>query len=244
MEERTERILWIDELRGFAICVMILHHIAFNSIYFLELPIAWLSSFLESGAFRALHLLFLAVFLGLSGVCSHFSCHPYKRAGRVFLAALAVTAVTCIAYPEEAIWFGILHLLAFSMLLAAALGKYGKKVSPVWGITLSLLLFMLTYRVPDGFLLSFPLPAALYQSEFLVPLGFAPVSFASLDYDPILPYFFLFAAGFFLGNLRLPKGGGRFSFFGFCGRHSLLVYLLHQPVVFGLFFLLTKIFVR
>ncbi len=242
MEKETNgRILWIDELRGFALVAMILHHIAFNIVYFVKLPTDGLSVFLESGAFRALQLLFIGVFLGLSGVCSHLSRRPLLRAGRVILGALAVTAVTYFVFPDAVIWFGVLHCLGVCMLLAAALGKYGKKVPPIAGVFASLLLFAITYRVPDGFLLSLSLPRAWYAGGLLTPFGFADPFFQSMDYVPLLPHIFLFSAGFFLGNLRLPKGGGKFPVLGFLGRHSLKVYLLHQPILFGIFFFLEKI---
>ena len=244
MEERTGRILWIDELRGLALVAMILHHIAFNIVYFVKLPIDGLAGFLEGGAFRALQLVFIGVFLGLSGICSHLSRRPLLRAGRVILGALAVTGVTYFVFPEDVIWFGVLHCLATCMALAALFGKYGKKVPPLWGAFVSLLLFAITYRVPDGFLLFWRLPKAWYIGGILTPFGFPDAFFGSMDYVPLLPHIFLFAAGFFLGNLRLPEGGGKVPFLGFLGRHSLMVYLLHQPLLFGIFFLLEKIIER
>ena len=241
MEKPRERIAWIDETRGLALLAMILHHIAFNLIYLVEIPAEWLARFLEGGAFRALQLLFVAVFLGLSGICSHLSRRPFLRAGRVALGALAVTVVTYFVFPDDVIWFGVLHCIAFCMAFFALFGKYIKKIPPVWGAAFCLALFVLTYRLPDGYILSYALPPSFYRGGILTILGFSDAFYSSMDYVPLLPHFFLFAAGFFLGSLRLPEGGGKLPCLAFCGRHSLSIYLLHQPILFAVFFLIEKI---
>lgn len=239
MKSTSTRIGWIDELRGLAILAMILHHIAFNCIYFLDKGGGWLGAVMESWVLEVLHTLFVAVFLGLSGLCCHLTRRPWRRVGRVALAAAAVTLVTRVVFPEETIWFGILHCLAVCMALYALLGRYLQKVPPVWGALASLLLFALTYRLPDGYILWLALPESLFAGGFWTVLGFPAPSFASFDYAPLLPHLFLFLAGAFLGNMRLPAGSTHSRFLAFCGRHSLAVYLVHQPVIFGLFFLIS-----
>ncbi len=245
MNQNTARIWWIDELRGLSILAMIVHHIAFNLVYFLELPLPHLSAFLDSGAFLAVQTVFIAIFLGLSGICSHLSRRPLRRALKVLAAAAAVTAVTYFLFPEEPIYFGILHFLAFCMLLAAVGKKVLIKMPPTLGIILCLLLFLLTFHLPDGFLgfgaLSLPLPKGWYQGGIWTAFGFASPFFTSLDYVPIFPYVFLFLGGFFLGIKELPKGTRHSRFLAFCGRHSLFVYLLHQPLIFGISLLLEKV---
>ncbi|MBQ7036538.1 MAG: DUF1624 domain-containing protein [Clostridia bacterium] len=245
MEKNASRIPWIDELRGISILAMIIHHIAFNLIYFLRLPLPWLSGFLNGDVFLAVQTVFIAIFLGLSGVCSHFSRHPYKRAAKVLFGASLVTLVTYILYPDEAIYFGILHFLGISMLFAAVLRKMPRIKKPLLWAAVSLLWFLVMFHLPDGYLgfgpLSVRLPKALYRGGFLMPLGFASPHSASLDYFPVFPYIFLFLAGFFLGQLPLPKGRSHAPFLALCGRKSLWIYLLHQPVIFGIFLLLEKI---
>lgn len=240
MENKTTRIGWIDELRGLAIWAMIAHHMAFNLIYFLELPIPWLKMAMESRTLEVLHTLFVAVFLGLSGICSHLTRRPWRRVGRVLLGAAAVTAVTYVLFPEETIWFGVLHCLGVCMALHALLVRPAKKIPPVWGAAVSVLLFLATYRLPDGYIFSCALPKTLYTGGVLTAVGFPDAFFNSLDYVPLLPHIFLFSAGVCLGNLRLPQGRVHCRALAFSGRHSLAVYLLHQPVVFGLFFLFEK----
>lgn len=82
------------------------------------------------------------------------------------------------------------------------------------------------------------LPQALYASYTTAYLGFMPKSFFSTDYFPLLPWLFLFWAGYFLHHLvgreRLaPLRKSVCPPLGWMGRHSLVLYLLHQPVILG-----------
>lgn len=84
-----------------------------------------------------------------------------------------------------------------------------------------------------------PLPTWLYRSLATAFLGFPPADFASTDYFSLAPWFFLFLAGYFANRLwrdrrRIPMGGSRVPALSALGRYSLPVYLLHQPVVYGL----------
>ncbi len=241
MEQKGTRIGWIDELRGLAVWAMILYHIAFNLVYFLEVPLPWLKVVMESRGLHILHVLFVAIFLGLSGICSHFTRHPWHRVGKVAIGAAAVTVVTWILFLEEAIWFGVLHCLAVCMALEIIFGRHLKKIPPKWGTAVSLILFALTYRLPNGYILGLELPKELYAGGLLTMVGLPDMFYNSLDYVPLLPHIFLFVTGVFLGNMHLPHGRVHMKALAFCGRHSLALYLLHQPVVFGLFFLLDRI---
>jgi len=237
MEQKSTRIGWIDELRGLAVVAMILYHIAFNLSDFLHLPFPWLETVMESRFLGVLHTIFVAVFLGLSGICSHMTRRPWGRVGRVLFGAVAVTAVTYAVFPDQTIWFGVLHCLAVCMALEVPGRRLTEKIPPVWGLVLSVILYAITYRISDGFLLHHSLPAAWYSGGVLTAVGFPSPAFQSLDYVPLLPHIFLFAAGVFIGRLPLPRGRIHCRFLAFCGRHSLAIYLLHQPIIFGIFFL-------
>lgn len=139
-------------------------------------------------------------------------------------------------------WFGVLTLLGSSMLLTAALDPLLRRVPPAAGVALSALLFWVTYPTMNGFW-NLPggrlaLPQALYASYTTAYLGFMPKSFFSTDYFPLLPWLFLFWVGYFLHHLvgreRLaPLRRSVCPPLGWMGRHSLVLYLLHQPVILG-----------
>ena len=85
----------------------------------------------------------------------------------------------------------------------------------------------------------FTLPPWLYRNLLTAFLGFPPADFSSTDYFSLLPWFFLFLTGYFVSRLwrerrRIPMGGTRVPVLSALGRYSLPVYLLHQPVVYGL----------
>ena len=215
LETQNKRILWLDALRGFAIFAMLFHHLAFNLTTFFPVSLPFLYTVLQSRAFEIVQPLFVALFFGISGICCNFSGKPYVRAGRVLLCALLVTLVTFIAFPNDTIWFGVLHCLGLCMLLYALLKKAVLKMPSLWGLVLSLLLFCLLFRVPDGFVLSFPLPKDLYKGGLLTVFGFLSPHFQSFDYVPLIPHVFMFFAGVFLGRFPLPSGKRKFSFFAF-----------------------------
>ena len=82
------------------------------------------------------------------------------------------------------------------------------------------------------------LPQGLYANYLTAYFGFYPVSFYSSDYFPLLPWLFLFWAGYYLhplvGRKRMePLRQSVCPPLGWLGRHSLVLYLLHQPVIFG-----------
>ena len=116
---------------------------------------------------------------------------------------------------------------------------------PLWaGLAVFGLLTWLTWNIQNGQLgfapiWSLQLPASWYQSNWLMPLGFVPNGFFSADYFPLLPWVFVFFAGSLAG---VPLKEGRFPAFVYpthvrwlaaVGRHTLWIYLLHQPVIYG-----------
>ena len=96
-----------------------------------------------------------------------------------------------------------------------------------------------------GELQLFELPRRLYSVPFLFPLGLPGPGFYSADYFPLIPWIFLFWAGLFLWRFLRPYAEETVRGWPACrplvwlGRHSLWVYLLHQPVLLGFIFLLS-----
>lgn len=104
------------------------------------------------------------------------------------------------------------------------------------------LLFLVTKHVPDGYIgiagwTLAELPSAWYADLVTTFFGLPAADFFSADYFPLFPWLFLFATGFFLYHLLAGRGALRFFVRGhsrlleWAGRHSLWIYLLHQPVI-------------
>ena len=156
------------------------------------------------------------------------------------------------------VMFGILHFLGVSMMLFG-LGQKLFDLLPSWvGIGVCVLLFILTMNVrltyangmispgyigiPNLFAIKLPMEA--YNVGVLFPLGLHNASFSSSDYFPMMPWFFLFLAGSYFGIIakagRLPKFcyPTHIKWLAAVGRYTIWIYVLHQPVLYGIFSLI------
>lgn len=230
----------IDAVRGVAIINMIAYHLCYDIFEVFGVHEGW---YLTTGA-TIWERFICCTFILVSGVSLNFSKHPYRRGLIINLCGFAITAITLIFMPSQVIWFGILNLIGCAIIITAALKPLFEKLPPITGAVGSLLLFAFSYGVPRQFLGLFnlrliTLPEALYQFSFLSFLGFKSADFYSSDYFPLLPWLFLFFAGFFLWKIFERTRAAEFfrpriPILSFIGRHSLLIYLVHQPVLYGI----------
>jgi uncharacterized membrane protein len=232
---RRTRIWEIDFLRGLAIILMVGYHILFDLGEFNGVKrFLGFSTDLSSAAWTAAQYLFAGLFVVLSGISSTMSRSNLRRGLKLLVLALAVTAVTWVFEPSSAVLFGILHCLALSILLyGAAFERKGPAACAAWGAVILGL----------GALLPTMRQAAAISSDWLLPLGIYGPSFASYDYFPLLPWFGVFLAGAALGKRiyapgrsLIPRPPGE-TFINTAGRHSLLIYLVHQPVIMAVLYL-------
>lgn len=241
-----KRIHLMDELRGFAVFCMVFYH-GFYTLAFLmgQSWGEWLYRF-----FMPAEPWFAGLFIFIAGISSNLTHSNLVRGVKLLGVALLVTLATAIAVPEELIVFGILHFLSVCMiafgllqLLRRRLGRTEEPPFRLWPVVVCAVLFIVTRYLASGYLqipfvLRVTLPSAWYQA-WLAPLGLPGPGFSSADYFPLLPWCFVFAAGTVVG--RLAKAGkfpawtypSRVPFFSFLGRHALLIYVLHQPVIYG-----------
>lgn len=246
--EKKVRYYLIDSIRGFAIVNMVLYHLLYDMVYMFGFDMPF---FRSEGAFIWERIV-CSAFILLSGMCWHFSRNSLKRGFVVFLLGWAITLVTAIAVPAFAIWHGVLNLLGLSMMLMVPLNKLLCKINAGVGIFFSLLLFFLTANVPNhyigfGDIKLLTLPDFLYSNDLLAFLGFKGAGFSSTDYFPLLPWFFMFCTGYFLWRIiKTVKIEKIFTvkvpIFDVVGRHSLVIYIVHQPVIYGLLYVFCNIF--
>jgi uncharacterized membrane protein len=232
----------LDELRGLAIVNMVAYHVCYDLVYIHGFDWPWFY-----GARAGIWQEYICIsFIFIAGVCTKLSGRPFVRAFRICACALLITAVTLYAYPDQLIVFGILHCLGASMLLYAVFrGLFRGLPAPV-GFLLALLLVFASWNVVNGFLgfgrFTVSLPSFLYRTPYLFPFGFKSAGFYSADYFPLFPYLFVFLAGSAAGALvkHLPPFARRVHIrpLAYLGRHSLVIYLLHQPVAITLLGLL------
>lgn len=230
----------LDNLRGLTLLSMIAYHACWDMVWIFGADWSWY----RSAAAYAWQQSICWTFILLSGFCWPMGSRPLRRGLEVFGGGVLVTAATLLFMPPNRIVFGVLTLLGTCMLVMIPLER-GLRHVPSWaGLAGSGLLFVLLRNVNGGFLgfegLRFlALPSWLYRNLATAFLGFPPGDFYSTDYFPMLPWFFLFLTGYFFNRLwrdhrRIRAGGNRIPLLSALGRCSLPVYLLHQPVVYGI----------
>ena len=230
-----QRIWEIDALRGICILGMIVIHFFYDLVDIYAL-VSWdypdfIQFFFDWGGI---------IFLLISGASATLGSRCVKRGLIVFTCGMLCTAVTWAMAEMDmladhiVIWFGILHCLGLCMLLWQLC-----KRMPVW-----LFAVLGTILIIAGFWLK------TQQADFpwLAWLGLRSPGFTSGDYFPLLPNFGYFLVGAALGRILyrnkttlLPKINSQtpvLRFLQFCGRHSLWIYLIHQPVLNGIFLIL------
>ncbi|MBO5649055.1 MAG: DUF1624 domain-containing protein [Clostridia bacterium] len=233
------RLHALDSLRGMTLLSMICYHGMWDLVYLFGISAPW---YLSDGAALWQQSICM-IFITLSGFCHALGHHPVKRGLQVFGVSLLISTATLLFMPEQRILWGVLSLLGLSMLLCVPLNAYIRRIPPLLGAVLSVTVFLLLQTVQKGYLSIFGIflcrmPEVLYANDLTALLGFPPRGFYSTDYFPLLPWFFLFLCGRFLfalfercgwiSHLKRP----RIPFLSLLGRHSLLIYTLHQPLLY------------
>jgi len=220
---------------------MAVYHTAWDLVWIFGLDWPWYHTF---GAYLWQQSI-CWTFILLSGYCWSLGHHQIRRGLTVFGGGALVTAVTALLMPENLVFCGVLTLLGASTLLLVPLDRALRRLPPRVGLAGAFTAFLLLRDVNSGFLgfegaRIMALPDGLYRDFFTALLGFPPVWFYSTDYFPLLPWFFLFLTGYFLKQVQEepPLESVRpFPALCWLGRHSLLLYLLHQPVIYAVLLL-------
>jgi uncharacterized membrane protein len=223
----------IDILRGVAIVLMVFYHFCYDLEYFRLASF----DFSHDPFWLNLRTLIVSLFLGLVGVSLVLAAdrginkHRYfKRLGLLLLFALAITISSYFMFPGRTIVFGILHFIAFAS-VAGLLFVPWPRVSLAVGVGIIVLAHNFQHH--------------MFDQAWLHWLGLMTHKPATEDYVPVIPWFGVVLIGIFLGHnlqrrpalqfvrtfqLNGPMAGG----LALAGRHSLLIYMLHQPILFGL----------
>ncbi len=235
------RIAAIDVARGASLVGMGVYHLTWDLAYF-----GFVSASLPfTPAMRVFSHGVASAFLALVGV-SLALAHPHGLRRRAFAgrfalvagAALLVTAATYIADRAEPITFGILHCIAVASLLAAPFVG-----APAW-----------TAFAAGALALAAPLIVASesFNSPALIWLGLGTAAPLTLDWRPLLPWAGVVLVGLALARACLSRLA-RWSWtrwrpaaipgrtLGLAGRHSLAIYLVHQPILLALLFALANL---
>ena len=221
------RYLQLDFIRGVAILLMVIFHLCFdlNHFHFIDIGIYHKA---ESGWFY-FRMIILTLFIGCVGISLSLANEEKidiqkttKRFIQLSFFSVLITLVSYIIFPQTWIYFGVLHFITLASVMALLFVRVewialNLGVLIVALFNLNIINMHWLYELVKGVL---HLPA---RTEDLVPL---------------IPWFGVVLIGLFIGKKRLflfPLPSNKFTeFIGLLGKHSLVIYLVHQPLFFGI----------
>lgn len=236
----NKRIHLIDELRGLSIVFMIIFHIIYQLVLWLSMP----EELLYHPIVRLIQFGAQFLFISIAGISCSFSRSNLKRGMICILYGTIITIVTFLFIPEERIILGILHFMGISIVIYTLINKQIIKINAIVGLMVAMLLFIISHVYVYTYNAEVVTAITkvnsihyLWSKGFLTLLGMPSPNFYSSDYFPLVPWFFLFLAGSFVGKMLSHQRDNpfitksRIRVLSFLGRHSLIIYLLHIPII-------------
>lgn len=235
----SARLPWLDAARGAAIGAMAVYHFSWDLRYFGYITADVTGDFgwrLFARAIAASFLFIVGVSLVLASRKGLNRARYLRRLGAVVAAAAAITVVTYFLFPDSYIFFGILHHIAVASVLGLAFVG-----AP--------LLIVVAAAVASLFAPSL-LAGPAFDNPALFWLGLGSYAPRTNDFVPLFPWFGVVLAGIVVARLaplvpqrlRLNSAGAWMPRpLLWAGRNSLIVYLLHQPILFGIVFLVAQV---
>jgi len=210
----------LDLMRGIAIIMMIAFHFIYdlNSFGFSDIP---LYTHWAGIAWRCLIVFLFLSAVGISLVIAHGKGIKFKKFLKRLLylgiAALFVSAGTYVMFPDGWVYFGILHLIWFSTIIAISFVNLPKTSL----LIAALILIGAIFDQPNLSFIS-------YLLEPYLPLG-------SVDYYPLFPWLSFVFIGIYLGHNPYYQKIFifRLNWLEVIGKHALIIYLTHQIVLFS-----------
>jgi uncharacterized membrane protein len=222
------RVEPVDALRGLAIVAMVAFHVAFDLALFrlvridFERDLFWV---LARGAIVATFMALVGISLVLARRQRVSATRRWRRVAVIAACALAVSAASYAAFPRTWISFGILHAIALSSVIAWPLAARPR-----------LALALGAAVIAAGVLVAHP----AFDAPGLRWIGFATRPPPTEDYVPLFPWLGVALVGIALGDILARRGFRPLAALAraprllrWLGRHSLAVYMVHQPILIG-----------
>jgi len=250
--EGASRYWEIDVLRCVAIVNMVVYHLAYDLRF-----LGYTQTNVTVGAWMVYQRAIATLFIMLAGVGLAIS---YGRASRrahgwdlykTYLArglkligwGMVITLVTWVYMGRPVVVIGILHLIGAATILSVPFLAFRPADTR---IHVALYLGAGVALIALGFYLN---QVPVTHPWFLI-FGLRPPPLFQFDYFPLLPWFGVALLGVLVGQVLYPAGVRRFELpawgeqagikqLGWLGRHSLAIYLIHQPILFGIFYLIS-----
>lgn len=225
--------------RGIAVALMVGYHFCFDLNYFRLAAF----DFFHHPFWLAARATIVTLFLLLVGVSLHLATAnglktaPYlRRLGWLAACAALVSASSYAMFPSSGIFFGVLHFIALASLLGLAFTRF-YRVNLIVGLA----------WIAVGLLIQHP----WFDQPWASWIGLVTHKPVTEDYVPLFPWFGVVLLGLFLGKTLLrpahweslktyrPTAPGS-RMLSLAGRHSLAIYMLHQPLLMGLLYLISN----
>lgn len=229
----------IDSTRGLAVIFMIFFHVLYDFNYFLDFNYE-----INQGLYLYIGRLAAILFILIAGLSLNLSYSRsstilskkeirlklVKRGLRIIFLGLIISFVTWLYIPDGFIIFGVLHFIGTSII--------------IWILFERFQIYNFIFGVFFIFL-GFYIRTLNFDSIYLLPFGFIPNNFWTIDYFPLFPWFGLILIGSAMGNILYPNFKRRFNIpdisnslfiklFCFLGRNSLAIYFIHQPIIIAI----------
>jgi len=236
----TTRYELVDALRGTAILMMFSFHFSFDLNYFGFIH----TDFYHNPFWLNYRIVIVSTFLCVMGMSLHIAHHrglqtqKYLRRLSILLACAGLVSLgSYLMFPRAMIFFGILHFIAVATILGLAFLRL------YWlNLLAGIAVILLGSQVQHPF----------FDQPMLQWLGMMTHKPITEDYVPLFPWFGVVLLGLFLA--RWATTAGHLPLFSqwrsqwppvralrFAGRHSLLIYMVHQPIFIGSLYLVHKL---
>lgn len=241
--DSVPRLAALDVARGVALGWMAVYHLFWDLTYFgivridiLGDPVWWVQPLIITGLFLSL----VGASLSLATRQRRLPRHYLRRTALVGAAAAALTGATMVLFPDSFIFFGVLHCITAASLIGLCLARV-----PGWLLSAA--------AVAALALPSVAMPA-VFDHPWLIWLGLGDRLPFTNDFVPLFPWLGVALAGMVAGRVLAARVEPTSTFarwrpqtpvaagLGWLGRHSLVFYLVHQPVMLGILFALHAVF--
>jgi uncharacterized membrane protein len=239
---KHSRYVIFDVIRGVAILLMIVYHFSWDLTFF---GLANFQIFTDHWWIWFANIIVIMILgvMGISQVMARqraFNLSSFlRRFAQITASAAAVSLATWYMDPGTYVFFGILHHIALASVLIT-----GAILLPS---VLLVILAALVFAAPHYFVID------VFAADWMLWLGLSPSPPSAVDYVPMAPWFAVPLLGIVVGRWFFNSDQAQVLLawqpqfpllhgVRLAGRHSLMIYLVHQPVLYGALYLVTSLF--
>lgn len=236
----ARRYYSIDMIRGITVISMVLYHLLYDLKYMFFLNMGFFS--IENSYIWQQSI--CITFIVIAGISLNFNHKKLNHAIKLLLISIIISVVTHVFMRDFAIYFGIIHFLAFGIIFISLFVRVLDKIPALIGFIINLAIFILLrtnfYKLS---VFHIKLNSILSSLKFGFIFGFPDSSFSSSDYFPIFPWIFLLITGYYLGkiiNFNKILNISKKNFLVTIGQNSLIIYLSHQIIIYSFLSILLR----